>query len=42
MAELNDDLRKELIEAAVNVRRWAYAPYSHYKVGAAVLTAAAT
>jgi len=39
MAELTDDLRKELIEAAVNVRRWAYAPYSHYQVGAAVLTA---
>jgi cytidine deaminase len=39
MAELSDDLRKELIEAAVNVRRWAYAPYSHYNVGAAVLTA---
>ena len=39
MAELNEDQRKELIAAAVNVRRWAYAPYSHYSVGAAVLTA---
>ena len=39
MTELNEDQRKELIAAAVNVRRWAYAPYSHYSVGAAVLTA---
>jgi cytidine deaminase len=31
--------REALIQAALHVRRWAYAPYSHYAVGAAVLTA---
>lgn len=36
---LNDDLRKQLIETAAHVRQWAYAPYSKYKVGAALLTA---
>jgi cytidine deaminase len=39
MVELSDTLRQELIEAAAQVRRWAYAPYSHYDVGAAVLAA---
>jgi len=39
MAELSDALRQELIATAVHARRWAYAPYSHYAVGAAVLTA---
>jgi cytidine deaminase len=32
------DVRKNLIEAALSVRKHAYAPYSHYPVGAAVLT----
>jgi len=36
---LNDEIRRQLIEAASHARRWAYAPYSHYAVGAAVLTA---
>lgn len=36
---LNDETRKNLVEAAIQVRRWAYAPYSNYLVGAAVLTA---
>ncbi len=36
---LNDDQRKQLIEMAVQARRWAYAPYSNYAVGAALLTA---
>ena len=35
---LNDEMRQQLIEAARQVRRWAYAPYSHYAVGAAILT----
>jgi cytidine deaminase len=35
---LTDEERKDLIEAAVQARQWAYAPYSHYQVGAAVLT----
>ena len=35
---LSSDQRQELIEAALAVRKWAYAPYSHYAVGAALLT----
>jgi cytidine deaminase len=36
---LNDTRKKELVEAASEVRRYAYAPYSNYPVGAALLTA---
>jgi len=36
---LNDETRQRLIEAAAQARRWAYAPYSKYSVGAALLTA---
>jgi len=36
---LTDELRTTLIQTAREVRRWAYAPYSHYPVGAALLTA---
>ena len=35
---LTDEKRQELIEVARQARQWAYAPYSHYAVGAAVLT----
>ena len=35
---LNDEERQQLVEAAGQARRWAYAPYSNYAVGAAVLT----
>ena len=35
---LSAEQRKELIETAAHVRRWAYAPYSNYVVGAALLT----
>ena len=35
---LTDELRNALIQAAVEARKWAYAPYSHYPVGAALLT----
>jgi cytidine deaminase len=36
---LTDELRKTLIQTAVEARKWAYAPYSGYPVGAALLTA---
>lgn len=35
---LTDDLRQSLIQTANSARKWAYAPYSHYAVGAALLT----
>jgi cytidine deaminase len=35
---LNSELREKLIRTALETRRWAYAPYSGYKVGAALLT----
>jgi len=35
---LTPDQQKTLIETALHVRDWAYAPYSHYNVGAALLT----
>jgi cytidine deaminase len=34
---VSDDLRNKLIQEAIAARAWAYAPYSHYSVGAAVL-----
>ena len=34
---MTGDVRQTLIERALAVRRWAYAPYSHYHVGAALL-----
>lgn len=36
---LNDEVRHMLIQSALEARRWAYAPYSNYAVGAALLTA---
>jgi cytidine deaminase len=36
---LTDEKRQELIAVALQARQWAYAPYSHYAVGAAILTA---
>jgi cytidine deaminase len=38
MSGLTDDMRKNLVEAARHARQWAYVPYSHYPVGAALLT----
>lgn len=35
---LSDELRTELIQVAIGARRLAYAPYSNYPVGAALLT----
>jgi cytidine deaminase len=39
MSELTDELREELVQAAIEARKWAYAPYSRYAVGAAVRSA---
>ncbi len=36
---IDPDKLNQLIECAINARNWAYAPYSHYPVGAALLTA---
>ncbi len=36
---LTDVQRNDLIQIARHTRRWAYAPYSNYPVGAALLTA---
>ncbi len=35
---MNNETRQKLIEAAIQARQWAYAPYSKYAVGAALLT----
>jgi cytidine deaminase len=35
---LTAELRQQLIQSAQQVRQWAYAPYSHYHVGAALLS----
>jgi len=35
---LTDNQREHLIQIALHTRRWAYAPYSNYLVGAALLT----
>ncbi len=35
---LSAEMKTRLLERAVSARQWAYAPYSHYEVGAALLT----
>lgn len=37
MIVIADDLKEKLVQAAIDVRQWAYAPYSEYRVGAALL-----
>lgn len=34
----DDEIKQKLVQTALQARRWAYAPYSHYSVGAALLT----
>lgn len=36
---LTEKERSVLIQSAIEIRQWAYAPYSHYPVGAALLAA---
>jgi len=35
---LTDEIRENLIQTALEARKWAYVPYSQYAVGAALLT----
>ena len=35
---LSTEMKKKLVDTAIHARKWAYAPYSRYKVGAALLT----
>jgi cytidine deaminase len=36
--KISEEQKQTLLQTAISVRRWAYVPYSHYPVGAAVLT----
>jgi len=36
---IDDEMKQKLLALAVQARQWAYIPYSHYAVGAALLTA---
>ncbi len=38
MTAITAETRQQLIQAALQARDWAYAPYSRYRVGAAILT----
>jgi cytidine deaminase len=38
MTVLTDESKNTLIQVALEARKWAYAPYSRYQVGAALLT----
>lgn len=35
---LTDEQREHLVQTAIEARKWVYAPYSNYPVGAALLT----
>ena len=38
MEKIDQEQKIDLVRIAAEVRKWAYTPYSHYPVGAAVLT----
>jgi cytidine deaminase len=35
---METEMKQKLIDLAIEARQWAYAPYSHYAVGASLLT----
>ena len=35
---MDDEVKGKLIDLALQARQWAYAPYSHYSVGASLIT----
>ena len=37
--QLTDEMKEKLVALAASTRKWAYVPYSKYRVGAALLTA---
>ena len=37
--QLTDEMKEKLVALASSTRKWAYVPYSNYRVGAALLTA---
>jgi len=36
--DISSEMQDKLVQAATQARKWAYVPYSHYAVGAALLT----
>lgn len=36
--EISSEMQERLVQTAMQARHWAYVPYSHYAVGAALLT----
>jgi cytidine deaminase len=36
---ITNDVKQQLIQSALHARKWSYSPYSHYAVGAALLSA---
>ena len=38
MPKISAELKEQLVNIAIQAQQWAYVPYSHYPVGAALLT----
>lgn len=36
--KIDEKIKLNLVQAAIAARNWSYSPYSHYQVGAAILT----